>query len=112
MIKLKRLLFIKKTGALNLVFEYMQKDLLELMKSNEPNTLNESEIRDVIYQILLGLSHMHKYGFFHRDIKPENILITEKLAKIADFGLAREIRSVPPYTEYVSTRYYRAPECI
>jgi serine/threonine protein kinase len=32
--------------------------------------------------------------------------------KIADFGLAREIRSIPPYTEYVSTRYYRAPECI
>ena len=55
---------------------------------------------------------MHKYGFFHRDMKPENLLLTGKKIKIADFGLAREIRSIPPYTEYVSTRYYRAPECI
>jgi hypothetical protein len=38
--------------------------------------------------------------------------LTGKKIKIADFGLAREIRSIPPYTEYVSTRYYRAPECI
>ena len=55
---------------------------------------------------------MHKYGFFHRDMKPENLLLTGKKVKIADFGLAREIRSIPPFTEYVSTRYYRAPECI
>jgi serine/threonine protein kinase len=55
---------------------------------------------------------MHKYGFFHRDMKPENLLLTGNKIKIADFGLAREIRSLPPYTEYVSTRYYRAPECI
>ena len=111
-VKLKRIIFIKKTGSLNLVFEYMQKDLLELMKSKEPNHLTESEIKDIIYQTLLGLSHMHKYGFFHRDMKPENLLINDKIVKIADFGLAREIRSIPPYTEYVSTRYYRAPECI
>ena len=62
--------------------------------------------------MLLGLFHMHKYGFFHRDMKPENLLLTGKKVKIADFGLAREIRSIPPFTEYVSTRYYRAPECI
>ena len=90
----------------------MKQDLLELMKSKEPNHLTESEIKDIIYQTLLGLAHMHKYGFFHRDMKPENLLINEKIVKIADFGLAREIRSIPPYTEYVSTRYYRAPECI
>ena len=34
------------------------------------------------------------------------------LVKIADFGLAREIRSRPPYTDYVSTRWYRAPELL
>ena len=111
-VKLKRIIFIKKTCSLNLVFEYMKQDLLELMKSKEPNHLTESEIKDIIYQTLLGLAHMHKYGFFHRDMKPENLLINEKIVKIADFGLAREIRSIPPYTEYVSTRYYRAPECI
>lgn len=56
---------------------------------------------------------MHKHGFFHRDIKPENLLcMGPELIKIADFGLAREIRSRPPYTDYVSTRWYRAPEVL
>ncbi|NXX54173.1 MAK kinase, partial [Scopus umbretta] len=52
-------------------------------------------------------------GFFHRDMKPENLLcIGPELVKIADFGLARELRSQPPYTDYVSTRWYRAPEVL
>lgn len=111
-IKLKRIIFINKTGVLNLVFEFMEKDLFVLMKSYEPKTLPENKIKDIIHQTLLGLSYMHKYGFFHRDLKPENLLLVGDKVKIADFGLAREIRSIPPYTEYVSTRYYRAPECI
>lgn len=46
-------------------------------------------------------------GFFHRDMKPENLLCCgPDIVKIADFGLAREIRSRPPYTDYVSTRWY------
>lgn len=55
---------------------------------------------------------MHKHGFFHRDLKPENILIQDNNTKIIDFGLAREIRSRPPFTDYVSTRWYRAPELL
>jgi protein kinase len=55
---------------------------------------------------------MHKNGFFHRDLKPENILIHNGVVKIIDFGLAREIRSAPPFTDYVSTRWYRAPELL
>ena len=111
-IKLKQIIFIKESGTLNLVFEYMERDLFELMKSNSPKHLSEDKIRSITYQTLLGLAYMHKYGFFHRDMKPENLLCVGENIKIADFGLAREIRSVPPYTEYVSTRYYRAPECI
>ena len=111
-IKLKEVIFEKKTGKLSLVFEYMETDLYELMKKRSPSRLSEDEIKDITYQMLLGLYHMHKYGFFHRDMKPENLLLTGKKVKIADFGLAREIRSIPPFTEYVSTRYYRAPECI
>lgn len=62
-------------------------------------------------QVLNGLSFMHRQGFFHRDLKPENLLCCgPEMVKIADFGLAREIRSRPPYTDYVSTRWYRAPE--
>jgi len=46
-------------------------------------------------------------GYFHRDLKPENLLCTgPECVKIADFGLARETRSQPPYTDYVSTRWY------
>eukprot|EP00002_Diphylleia_rotans_P021948 TRINITY_DN4287_c0_g1_i3.p1 TRINITY_DN4287_c0_g1~~TRINITY_DN4287_c0_g1_i3.p1 ORF type:complete len:306 (-),score=40.46 TRINITY_DN4287_c0_g1_i3:1085-2002(-) len=64
------------------------------------------------YQQLNGIAYMHKHGFFHRDIKPENMLISKDVVKVADFGLAREIRSRPPYTDYVSTRWYRAPEVL
>lgn len=45
-------------------------------------------------------------------MKPENILFHNMNVKICDFGLAREIRSRPPYTDYVSTRWYRAPEIL
>lgn len=73
----------------------------------------ESAIRNITFQILQGLSFIHKHGFFHRDMKPENLLcMGPELVKIADFGLAREIRSRPPYTDYVSTRWYRAPEVL
>lgn len=66
-----------------------------------------------MFQILQGLSHMHQKGYFHRDLKPENLLVAQDyIIKLADFGLARLIRSRPPYTDYVSTRWYRAPEVL
>lgn len=56
---------------------------------------------------------MHRNGIFHRDIKPENILIlNENVIKMADFGSCRGIYSRQPFTEYISTRWYRAPECL
>lgn len=55
---------------------------------------------------------MHRNGYFHRDMKPENILLSNNIVKLCDFGLAREIRSAPPFTDYVSTRWYRAPELL
>ena len=53
-------------------------------------------------------------GVFHRDIKPENILVDKdwNVVKLADFGSCRGIYSKQPYTEYISTRWYRAPECL
>ncbi len=55
---------------------------------------------------------MHKQNYFHRDMKPENLLYYEGTVKIADFGLVKEISSPPPMTDYVSTRWYRAPEVL
>ena len=80
-IKLKEVIFEKKTGKLSLVFEYMETDLYELMKKRSPSRLSEDEIKDITYQMLLGLYHMHNYGFFHRDMKPENLLLTGKKVK-------------------------------
>lgn len=67
-----------------------------------------------MHQLFVALDHMHKHGIFHRDIKPENILIekTGMRLKLADFGSCRGIYSKQPYTEYISTRWYRAPECL
>ncbi|CAQ76489.2 Serine/threonine-protein kinase dyf-5 [Caenorhabditis elegans] len=103
---------IRENDILYFVFEFMQENLYELMKDRD-RYFPESVIRNIIYQVLQGLAFMHKNGFFHRDMKPENIMCNgTELVKIADFGLAREIRSKPPYTDYVSTRWYRAPEIL
>lgn len=65
-----------------------------------------------MYQTLQGLAYMHKNNYFHRDLKPENLLCYHQTIKIADFGLAKEINARPPFTDYVSTRWYRAPEIL
>lgn len=66
----------------------------------------ESVVRNIMYQVLQGLAYMHKHGFFHRDLKPENLLCNgSEQVKIADFGLAKEIRTKPPHTDYISTRW-------
>ncbi|CAL9125085.1 unnamed protein product [Musa acuminata var. zebrina] len=108
-IKLKEV--IRENDTLYLVFEYMECNLYQLMKKRgKPFT--EVEIRNWCFQIFQALAYMHQRGYFHRDLKPENILVTKNILKIADFGLAREASSKPPFTEYVSTRWYRAPEVL
>merc|ERR1719469_1034848 len=85
------------------------------MKSKS-KMLPEAKVRNIMFQTMQATNFMHKNGYFHRDMKPENLLVTdsgpELLVKLADFGLAREIRARPPFTDYVSTRWYRAPEVL
>eukprot|EP01006_Ploeotia_vitrea_P050191 TRINITY_DN67422_c12_g6_i2.p1 TRINITY_DN67422_c12_g6~~TRINITY_DN67422_c12_g6_i2.p1 ORF type:complete len:363 (+),score=21.27 TRINITY_DN67422_c12_g6_i2:77-1165(+) len=111
-VKLKEV--IRENDELFFIFEYCENTVFSLLKNlqNDGKCFQEDQIRSIIYQVMSGLSHMHKHGFFHRDLKPENLLCSGEQLKIADFGLAREIRSRPPYTEYVSTRWYRAPEIL
>nr|CCA19145.1 serine/threonine protein kinase putative [Albugo laibachii Nc14] len=111
-IKLEEVLYDQPSGRLALVFELMECNLYELIRGRR-QFLNPELIQSLMYQLVISLDHMHRKGIFHRDIKPENILIeqAEKL-KLADFGSCRGIYSKQPYTEYISTRWYRAPECI
>jgi len=102
---------IRANDDLHLVFEFCEKDVVHLM-TEQGSPCSDMQVRDIIGQILNGLSALHKSGFFHRDMKPDNILVNEGVFKIADYGLAKEIRSQPPYTDYVATRWYRAPEIL
>ncbi|XP_055296509.1 serine/threonine-protein kinase ICK [Sitodiplosis mosellana] len=109
-VKLKEV--IRENDILYFVFEHMKENLYQLIKERDTH-FPEGSIRNIMFQVLNGLAFMHRHGFFHRDLKPENLLCCgPELIKIADFGLAREIRSRPPYTDYVSTRWYRAPEVL
>ncbi|KAG6484923.1 hypothetical protein ZIOFF_053448 [Zingiber officinale] len=108
-VKLKEV--IRDSDMLHLVFEYMDCNLYQLMKERG-KPFSDVEIRNWCFQIFRALAYMHHHGYFHRDLKPENLLVIKNLVKIADFGLAREVHSKPPFTEYVSTRWYRAPEVL
>jgi len=102
---------IRENDELHLIFDSMDCNLYQLIK-DRPAPFSENRVRSMMNQILQALAYMHRNGYFHRDIKPENFLVTKETVKLADFGLAREIRSRPPFTEYVSTRWYRAPEVL
>ena len=66
-----------------------------------------------LYQILRGLKYIHSANVLHRDLKPSNLLLNANCdLKICDFGLARTTSETDFMTEYVVTRWYRAPELL
>ncbi|KAL7285325.1 hypothetical protein ACG7TL_000420 [Trametes sanguinea] len=127
---------LPETKELYFVFESMEGNLYQLIKTRKGKPLAGGLVSSIFRQVVSGLHHIHASGYFHRDMKPENLLVTTTglydyrpvspyatpdsppesdvvvIVKLADFGLARETKSKPPYTEYVSTRWYRAPEVL
>ena len=105
-------------GNLFLVFEYCEKNLLEVLEES-PDGLSPKLIKSFIYQMCKAITYMHKNNMIHRDIKPENLLIDENLnLKLCDFGFARKVKlnkynnNINEMTDYVATRWYRSPELL
>ncbi|XP_046681901.1 mitogen-activated protein kinase 15 [Homalodisca vitripennis] len=104
-----------------LVFEYMETDLHNIIERG--NILRDIHRRYITYQLLKALKYIHSGNVIHRDLKPSNILLNGHChCKIADFGLARSVVQLsscsgqipldPSLTDYVATRWYRAPEIL
>jgi len=106
----------RRRGKLYLVFEYVEKNMLELLEAS-PNGVPPEKVLSYIYQLVKAVHWCHVNNILHRDIKPENLLIngkTEQL-KLCDFGFARPVSLTNQdsvYTDYVATRWYRSPELL
>ncbi|KAF8320411.1 kinase-like protein [Clavulina sp. PMI_390] len=97
--------------------ELMEADLHAIIRSGQP--LSDAHFQSFLYQTLCGLKYIHSANVLHRDLKPGNLLVNADCElKICDFGLARGLKAPPVgaanqggfMTEYVATRWYRAPE--
>jgi cyclin-dependent kinase-like len=96
-----------------LVFEFMDRTVLDDME-RKPEGLNPGYVREIVWQVLKGVEFIHDHQIIHRDVKPENILVSKHgIVKLCDFGFARAIAQPgEKYTDYVATRWYRAPELL
>uniref|UniRef100_A0A8C0PP60 mitogen-activated protein kinase n=1 Tax=Canis lupus familiaris TaxID=9615 RepID=A0A8C0PP60_CANLF len=101
----------------NVIDVYIVQDLMEtdLYKLRKSQQLSNDHVCYFLYQILRGLKYIHSANVLHQDLKPSNLLINTTCdLKICDFGLAGiadpEHDHTGFLTEYVATRWYRAPE--
>jgi mitogen-activated protein kinase 1/3 len=77
--------------------------------------LTDQHFQYFLYQILRGLKYIHSGNVLHRDLKPSNLLVNSNCdLAVCDFGLARGFATEgeDTLTEYVVTRWYRAPELL
>ena len=101
---------LKKIGDIYLVMEKMDSDLQKIIFSKQE--LSDDHYQFILYQILRAIYYLHSANIIHRDFKPSNVLINEDCTiKLCDFGMSRNLKENDlTLTEYVVTRYYRAPE--
>ncbi|XP_052280932.1 cyclin-dependent kinase-like 5 [Dreissena polymorpha] len=104
----------RRKGKLYLVFEYVERNMLELLEDMASGVPPE-KVRSYTYQLCKAIHWCHSNDIIHRDIKPENLLISSgDVLKLCDFGFARTINNGMNgmYTDYVATRWYRSPELL
>ncbi|KAG9333147.1 hypothetical protein JZ751_013405 [Albula glossodonta] len=116
-IKLLNVIRAQNDRDIYLVFEYMETDLHVVIKRG--TLLKGVHLRYIMYQILNATKFLHSGNVIHRDQKPSNVLLDRDCqVKLCDFGLARSLQQIdeevgnPALTEYVATRWYRAPEIL
>ena len=107
---------------LYVAMEYLPRTLLEILDDTNGAGLPSEDVRLYVHQLCDAVAFMHAAGYVYRDIKPENLLVDDgKRLKLCDFGFARRIdvadargnsRGKDPLTDYVATRWYRAPELL
>ncbi|XP_030630810.1 cyclin-dependent kinase-like 2 [Chanos chanos] len=103
----------KKKRRWYLVFEFVERTVLDELEQY-PAGLDHTRVRKYLFQILRAITFCHQHNIIHRDIKPENILVSQSgVVKLCDFGFARTMAAPGEvYTDYVATRWYRAPELL
>uniref|UniRef100_UPI003AAE4AC2 cyclin-dependent kinase-like 1 isoform X3 n=1 Tax=Centroberyx gerrardi TaxID=166262 RepID=UPI003AAE4AC2 len=103
----------RRKRKLHLVFEYCDHTVLNEL-DRYPRGVPEHLVKSITWQTLQAVNFCHKQNCIHRDVKPENILITKhQVIKLCDFGFARILTGpCDYYTDYVATRWYRAPELL
>jgi serine/threonine protein kinase len=96
------------------ISDLMETDLSCIIKS--PQALSDEHVQFFLYQLLRAVKFIHTSNVIHRDLKPRNLLVNSNCdLKVCDFGLARVDFSelnwkTVAMTDYIATRWYRAPE--
>lgn len=114
-IRLLNVIRAENNMDLYLVFDYMEADLYNAIRAG---ILQDIHKQYIIYQTLKSIKFIHSADIIHRDLKPSNIFINSDCQiKLGDFGLARTLTSGKNggsaiVTDYVATRWYRAPEML